>query len=59
MLQMLLTALVIALIAYVCIYLVDRTGVPHPFGMIAKVILVVIAIYAILMKTGLASGLGL
>jgi hypothetical protein len=56
---MLLTALVIGLIAYVCLVLVDKSGAPHPFGMIAKVIIVVIAIYAILVKTGLASGLGL
>ncbi len=57
MLVMLITVAVILLIAYGCFWLVDSMGLPHPVNMIAKVVVGLLALYAILQKTGLLAGL--
>jgi hypothetical protein len=42
--DLLIFALIAALIAFLCIYLVDQVGLPHPINMVCKAIIVVIAI---------------
>lgn len=59
MLLLLLTLLVILAVAWGCFWLVDASGIPHPINMIAKVIIALIAIVALLTKSGLLAGTGL
>jgi hypothetical protein len=56
MVSLLISVLVIALVAYICFWCVDRAGVPYPISMIIKVIIAIIAIVALLTKTGLMPG---
>jgi hypothetical protein len=49
----LIFALVAALVAFLCIWLIDTVGLPHPINMIAKAIVVLLAVVLILDRTGL------
>lgn len=50
--DLLIFALVAALVAFLCIWLVDNVGLPHPINMIIKAIVVVIAIALIAQRAG-------
>jgi len=50
---LLLTLLAILVVAYVCIYLIKEVGLPHPIDMLAKGIVVLVAIIAIVSKSGI------
>ena len=56
MLSLLLTVLVIALIVYLAFWMIDNIGLPHPFNMIAKVIVAIVGLLALFQKTGLLNG---
>ena len=56
---LLIAILVIFLIAWACFWIIDSTGIPYPINTIAKVIIGIIAIVALLTKAGLISGAGL
>jgi hypothetical protein len=49
----LITVLVLALIAFVCFWLIDYTGIPYPINMIAKAIVAILVIVTLLQKSGL------
>ena len=51
--EILIFALVAALVAFLCIWLVDQVGLPHPVNMIVKAIIVILAIVMILNKSGM------
>lgn len=55
MINLLLIVLVVALIAYLAFWLVERIGLPHPLDMIAKAIIAIVALVSILQQTGLLS----
>ncbi len=57
-LMMLVIIGVIVLIAYVGFWLIDQMGVPHPANLVLKLIVGGLALYALLMKTGLLNSLG-
>jgi glucan phosphoethanolaminetransferase (alkaline phosphatase superfamily) len=59
MLPLLIALVVIILVAWACFWLIDSSGIPHPINMIAKVIVALIAVVALLTKSGLLSGTGL
>lgn len=50
---------VIALVVYLGFWIVDRIGLPHPVNMIAKAIIGIIGIMALLSQTGVLSSSGL
>lgn len=50
--EILIFALVAALIAFLCIYLIDQVGLPHPINMICKAIVVILAIVMIAHRAG-------
>ena len=50
--DLLIFALVAALVAFVVIWLVDQVGLPSPINMIVKAIVVIIAIAAIANRAG-------
>lgn len=52
-LLLLLTIAIIALVVWLGFWMVDNIGLPHPVNMIAKAVIAVIGIYALLVKTGL------
>jgi hypothetical protein len=43
-------------VAAAIFYLIDRSGLPYPMNMFAKVAVAIVAIYIILEKTGLLNG---
>ena len=49
---LLITVLVILVVAYAVFWLIDNIGLPHPINMLAKAVVVFIAIYYILQKAG-------
>lgn len=51
---LLIFALVAALVAFLCIWLVDQVGLPNPINMIIMAIVVIIAIVLIAQKAGVA-----
>ena len=51
--DILILALIVVLVAALVIYLIDLVPAPHPFGLIAKVIVVLIAVIVILQRAGL------
>jgi len=58
LLLILLTVAVILLVAWGGFWLVDRVGLPHPINMIAKAVIAIIALWALLERTGMLNGLG-
>ena len=52
--DLLIFALVAALVAFLCIWLVDQVGLPNPINMIIKAIVVIIAIVLIAQRAGVA-----
>ena len=57
--SILLTILVIFLVAFIAFWLVDAMRVPDPINMVLKIVIGVIALVALLTKSGLVSGSGL
>ena len=51
--ELLVMVLVIAVIAFVAIWLIDNIGLPNPINMIAKAIVVIILLVFLLQKTGI------
>ena len=49
---MLIMVLIVLLIAAVVIYLIDMIGLPHPAGMIAKIIVVILALLYVVRLAG-------
>lgn len=59
MLPLILTLVIIFGVAWGCFVLVDRAGTPYPFNLILKIIIGIIAVFALLTKSGLLAGTGL
>lgn len=60
MLNILITLLIVAVLVYLCFWVVDSVGLPNPMNWIAKAIIAIIALAALLPKlSGLGGGLGL
>lgn len=57
--DILIAILVIALVVYLCFWIIDRVGLPHPVNMIAKGIIALIGVLSLLSQTGLMSSAGL
>ena len=51
--DILVLALVVALVAFLCIWLVDQVGLPHHINMIVMAIIVLLAVVMILNRAGL------
>lgn len=49
----LVTVLVVALVVFVCFWIIDAIGIPYPINMIGKAIVGIVAIVFLLQKTGL------
>lgn len=54
--ELLLAILVIALVAFIAFWIVDQMSIPNPINMIVKIIIGVIALFALLTKSGLLNG---
>lgn len=59
MLMLILSLVLIFGVAWGCIILVDKAGVPAPFNMLLKVVIVIVAVYCLLLKAGMLQGTGL
>jgi F0F1-type ATP synthase assembly protein I len=59
MLHTFVLILIIAAVAYVGFWIIDRAGTPHPFNMILKLLVGGIALVYLLKQTGLLQGSGL
>jgi hypothetical protein len=55
MLSILIAVLVIAIVVFVAFWIIDSIGIPQPINMITKAIVGIIALVAILIKSGLTS----
>jgi hypothetical protein len=50
--HLLIVILIIALVAYVAFWLVDKIGLPHPINWIAKAIVALVALLMLLSRAG-------
>jgi hypothetical protein len=59
MLSLVIAILIILLVVYAAFWIIDNAGVPHPFNMILKVVIGIIALIALLQKAGMLNGVAL
>lgn len=59
MLQILLLVILIVVVAYAAFWLIDQAGTPAPFNMLLKLVVGLIALVALLERSGLLAGTGL
>ena len=52
--EILITVLIVAVIAWVAFWLIDSTGIPYPINMIGKAVVAVLALVYVLRSAGLA-----
>lgn len=50
LISLLILILILGLVLWLCIYLIDMLPMPPPFGQVAKVVLILIAIIILLSK---------
>lgn len=57
--SLLLIILAILAVGAGLVWFIDYANIPHPLGMLLKVLIVVLVVFAILAKSGLLTGTGL